>query len=193
MQMQTENEKVVFKGKLTIEEATIRSGDKKFTRQRLKREDAVAVLLLNTDTNKIILTQQFRYPLAGREEQDLPEIVAGKIDQGEEPLQTALRETEEEVGYRVQPENMRYLLSCYSSPGYTTEKFYIYYATVKNTDRLSEGGGLEEENEYIRTIETDLVDFMDMLRSAQIKDAKTWIAGLYLFQEWSQNPALSPH
>lgn len=189
--MQIENEKEVFKGKLTIEEATIRRGEETFTRERLKREDAVAVLLLNTDTNKLILTRQFRYPLAEKEEQHLLEIVAGKIDKGEEPQQTALRETEEEVGYRVPPEKMRFLLSCYSSPGYTTEKFYLYYAKVTNSDRVGKGGGLENENEHIQVVEMDLSEFIVLLRSAQVKDAKTWIAALYLLPEWSQDPGLS--
>lgn len=169
----------VFKGKLTIEEATISNNSEAFQKQRVSREDAAAVLLLNTDTNKIILTRQFRYPIHDKTEALILEIIAGKLDQDEEPMQAAIREAKEETGYRIRQENIQFLMSCFSTPGYSSECFYIYYATVTDADKLEEGGGLKEEHESIECVELDAVEFVRLLKDAKLRDAKTYIAGLY--------------
>jgi ADP-ribose pyrophosphatase len=175
------NEKIIFNDKMIIEKAEIKDeNDNNFFRLRLKRADASAVLILNTDTDKIILTKQFRYAISLKTKEPILEIVAGKIDEGEEPLQTAIREIEEEVGYRIKPKNIQLLVSCFASPGYSSECFYIYYATVTNADKVSEGGGLKNENEYISVIEMNKHEFNSLIKNGKIKDAKTYIAGLYL-------------
>lgn len=174
-------EEILFNERLIIEKAEIRDEhNNNFARLRLKREDASAVLILNTETDKIILTKQFRYAISSKIKEPILEIVAGRIDEGEKPLQTAIREAEEEVGYRITPKNIQLLVSCFASPGYSSECFYIYYATVTNADKISEGGGLETENEYISVVEISSTEFKDLIKTGNIKDAKTYIAGLYL-------------
>lgn len=174
-------EKIVFNDKLIIEKGEISDqNNNKFSRYRLKRPDSAAVLILNTETDKIILTRQFRYPISSKTKEQILEIVAGRIDEGEEPLQTTIRETEEEVGYRINPENIKLLVSCFATPGYSSERFYIYYATVTNADKVSEGGGLKSENEYISVVELSLKEFKSLIKTGNIKDAKTYIAGLYI-------------
>lgn len=170
---------ILFKDTLTIEEATVSGKDTTFRKQRVKREDASAVLLLNTDTNKIILTRQFRYPIHDKAEAPILEIIAGKLDGDEEPLQAAIRETKEETGYRIRKENIQFLLSCFSTPGYSSECFFIYYATVTDADKIAEGGGLKEENESIECVEVDAAEFTRLAKEAKLRDAKTYIAGLY--------------
>jgi ADP-ribose pyrophosphatase len=174
-------EEILFNERLIIEKAEISDEhNNNFSRLRLNREDASAVLILNTETDKIILTKQFRYAISSKIKEPILEIVAGRIDEGEEPLQTAIREVEEEVGYRINPNNIQLLVSCFASPGYSSECFYIYYATVTNANKISEGGGLEAENEYISVVEMDSTEFKNLLKTGNIKDAKTYIAGLYL-------------
>ncbi len=173
------NEKIIFKDKLIIEKAEIKDEhNNNFSRLRLKREDASAVLILNTETDKVILTKQFRYAISSKIKEQIIEIVAGKIDEGEEPLQAAIREVEEEVGYRIKPENIKLLVSCFASPGYSSEQFYIYYATVTNVDKISEGGGLKTE--HISVVEMSSTEFKGLIKTGNIKDAKTYIAALYL-------------
>lgn len=169
----------VFKQELTIEEATISSDSDHFQKQRLRREDAAAVLLLNTDTNNLILTRQFRYPIHDKAEAPILEIIAGRVGKDETPLQTALRETLEETGYRIRNEHIQFLLSCFSTPGYSSECFHIYYATVTDADKMEEGGGLKEEHESIECVEIDASEFITLVKEAKLRDAKTYIAGLY--------------
>jgi nudix-type nucleoside diphosphatase (YffH/AdpP family) len=174
-------EKVVFNNKLIIQEGQISDDNNNtFARLYIKRQDASAVLILNTDLNKVILTKQFRYAIASKTEEPILEIVAGKIDEGEEPLTAAIREAEEETGYRIKPGNIQLLLSCFASPGYSSERFFIYYATVTSGDRVSKGGGLESENENIEVIEMDINEFKKQIKDRSIEDAKTYIAGLSL-------------
>jgi nudix-type nucleoside diphosphatase (YffH/AdpP family) len=173
-------EKIVFNNKLIIEEAKIRDDhQEEYTRHRVKRQDASAVLLFNAVTHKIILTQQFRYPVADQVKEDLLEILAGKVDEGEDPLDAAIREAEEETGYAIQKGNIRFLLTCFASPGYSSERFHLYYATVSSTDRQSKGGGLASEHESIQLIEVELEEFKKMIKDGRIQDAKTILAGLY--------------
>jgi nudix-type nucleoside diphosphatase (YffH/AdpP family) len=176
-----ENEQIVYNKKLVIEEAQlIGENNKKFSRLRLIREDAAAVLVINTDSNKVILTKQFRYPVAAKASEEILEIVAGKLDEGEEPMAAALRETEEEIGYRIKPKNIKLLVSCFASPGYSSERFFIYTATVTDEDKVSKGGGLAAENEQIEIIELDVDKFKTLIRDGALHDAKTYIAGLHL-------------
>jgi nudix-type nucleoside diphosphatase (YffH/AdpP family) len=171
-------EKIVFSDILTIEKGRIQSdGGKTFSRVRVKRQDASCVLVLNTDSNKVILTKQFRYGAAPKTTENILEVVAGKVDEGEDPFDTAIRETEEEIGYRVKKENMKFLVTCFSSPAYTSERYYIYVAHVTHEDKKSEGGGLATENESIKLVEMTPEDFKQHVLDGQFTDAKTYIAG----------------
>jgi nudix-type nucleoside diphosphatase (YffH/AdpP family) len=175
-----EKETIVFNGKLIVEKGDISYQHKKFSRLRVKREDAAAVLILNVDSNKIILVQQFRYAVASKITEQILEIPAGKVDKDETPLTTALRETEEETGYRIKPTHIKFLISCFPSPGYSSERFFLYYATVTNEDKVSKGGGLKNENEFIETVEVDVNQFTHHIKNGDIKDAKTYLAALYM-------------
>lgn len=171
------NRTIVFNKHLRIEEADITDTHNTYKRERVNREDAVAVLVRNTETNNMILTRQFRYAVYDKVNENIIEVMAGKIEE-EEPLHTAIREAEEEIGYRIRPENIRLLTTCFPTPGYSTERYFIYSATVTNADKVREGGGLEEENEYIEIVEMEPEEFYRMLDSGEILDAKTYIAGL---------------
>ena len=172
------HEEIVFKDVLTLEKGRVQDEEgNTFSRLRIKRQDASCVLVLNTDSNRIILTRQFRYGVAPKTKENLIEVVAGKVDDGEEPLTAAIRETEEEIGYRVRKENMKYLVSCFSSPAYSSERYHIYFATVSNSDKKTEGGGLETENESIELVEIEPKAFKDKILTGELADAKTYVAG----------------
>lgn len=172
------SEEIVFKDSLTIEKGEVQDdAGNTFSRVRVKRVDASCVLVYNTDSNKIILTRQFRYGAAPKTNDNLIEVVAGKVDEGEEPFTTAIRETEEEIGYRVKKDNMKYLVTCFSSPAYTSERYHIYFALVTNSDKKSKGGGLETEHESIELVELSPDVFKEMILNGQFADAKTYVAG----------------
>lgn len=151
-----------------------------YPRYKLTRPDAVAVLIVNKDTEKVTLVKQFRYPIADREPNGVLEIVAGKMDEGETPEQTAIREVMEEVGYEINLECLSLPTIAYASPGYSSEKVYTYIATVNNKMKVASGGGLESEHESIEIIEMEVQKFMEMVRDGEIIDSKTLIAAYNL-------------
>ncbi|GCE30893.1 ADP-ribose pyrophosphatase [Dictyobacter alpinus] len=149
-----------------------------------ERGDAVAALLVNTDTQKVLMTRQFRYPTLEKGPGWLHEIVAGMIDENEEPEDAVKREIEEEIGYRAHA--LTAIATFYVSPGGSSERIYLYYAEVSNADRVSDGGGLAEEHEDIELIQITFEELWDVLKKGEIRDAKTLIAAQWLQQQQSR-------
>ena len=178
-------QQLLTKGFLKVEEAEIEYRDKnkklhKYTRERLIREEAVAVFIYNTETNRVILTKQFRFPIADKVEEPVLEIVAGKVSTGEDPMETALRESLEESGYKINKEKLKFIASVFASPGYTSERFYLYYAEVVNGNKVNEGGGLEDEHEFIEVVEMPMDNFMKLVDKGKIEDCKTLLTALWV-------------
>lgn len=125
----------IFKGKILtvkIDQVLLQNGHKS-TREVVFHPGAVAVLpiLANGD---LILVKQFRYPVGV----ELLEVPAGKLDENESPKECALRELEEETGYRAQ--RIEYVGYIFTTPGFSNEKIYLYVAkdlikTVQNLDQ----------------------------------------------------------
>jgi ADP-ribose pyrophosphatase len=101
------------------------------------------------------------------------EIVAGKMDEGENPADTAIREVEEEVGFKIQPGNLHFQSSFYPSPGYSSEKIHLFSAIVRDEDKVSEGGGLDGEHEDIDIHSIPVKEFFDMWGRGELVDGKT--------------------
>lgn len=150
----------------------------------LKREsydtgDGAAVLLYNPTTQKVILTRQFRLPtyLNGNPGGLLTEVCAGLLDQ-DPPEVCAIKEAEEETGYRIS--NPVKVCEAYMSPGSATEIMHLFIAEFNENMKVSDGGGLEEEQEDIRVLEVDFSQAWNMIKNGDIKDAKTIILMQYL-------------
>src|SRR5438876_2650641 len=110
------------------------------------------------------------------------ELPAGIIDVGrnETPEATMQREIMEESGYRVQ--TLHHVSTFYPSPGGSSERIYLYYASVTPKDRVAAGGGLVESGEDIRRLFLSVADALAMVVAGEIVDAKTIIA-----LQWLQN------
>jgi len=175
------SEERVFNNYFKVDKAeikhTLENGDVlKYSRMKLTRPDAVAALILNVDTEKVILVKQFRYPIADRESENILEIVAGKMDQGETPEQSMCREIMEEVGYKIEESDLTRKKSVYISPGYSTEIIHIFIVKVNDSMKVSSGGGVETEQENLEIIEMNVGEFMLACRKGEIADAKTIIS-----------------
>lgn len=93
-----------------------------------------ATIIPELPGKRVILVKQFRYPTR----QYLWELPAGTLDNGEKPRACAVREIEEETGYRAK--KMIKLAEFYTCPGFCTEKIYLYLARdlVKTQTNLDE-------------------------------------------------------
>jgi len=146
---------------------------KPVSRECYNRGNGAAILLYNSDKGTVILTKQFRMPTYENNKSDgmSIEACAGAIDNSDQPLETIIRETEEEVGYKIS--NAKQVLNAYMSPGALTEKMYLFVAEYSDTMKINEGGGLGSENEEIEVLELSFSKAIEMIKNEEIIDAKT--------------------
>ena len=160
----------VFAGRLLeVHRDTVRMPDgAQVTREYIRHPGAVAILPLLPDS-RVVLERQFRYPL-GR---DFIEIPAGKIERGEDLLETAKRELLEETGY-VAAEWQR-VTTIHNAIGYSDEAIEIYAARGLSLQKQK----LDEE-EFLEVLELPLAEALAMVRDGRITDVKTIVALLWL-------------
>lgn len=121
------------------------------------------------DDGSICLIRQWRYALGGVS----IEIPAGRIEPGDDPRSTALRELEEEAGLcaaAIEP-----LGSMLPAPGYCTERLYLFVARD-----LSQVPQRLDEDERVDVLRMQFADALDAVVRGEIDDAKTVIAILRL-------------
>jgi ADP-ribose pyrophosphatase len=197
-----QQDSVVNKGKFKVDEVLFaykRTDGTMSVQSRLvfERGDAAAVLLLNTDTDSVVLVNQFRLPtlLARRRDPGsgdatdgwLTEVVAGMVDDGEKPATTVVRETKEETGYKIRDPKL--ICTFFVSPGGTSERIFLYFAQVDNAARRGPGGGIGDEE--IAVIELPITQLFDQLKKGEIQDPKLAIAAYWL-QEYVKQPLKEP-
>jgi len=139
-----------------------------------ERGDSVAVLIKEKDTNCLLFTNQFRYPSIKDGNGWILELVAGSLNENEDPKNRLVTEIDEEIGYNL--ESIELISSFFVSPGGTSERILLYYGEVDSTDRGHSGGGLIDEKEDIELVKIDIEKCNTMLSNCQFKDAKTIIA-----------------
>jgi ADP-ribose pyrophosphatase len=131
----------------------------------VRHPGAAAVVPLKDD-GTVILIRQFRHAAGGF----IYEIPAGKLHPGEDPKVCAVRELEEEVGYRT--DKLELLSSIFTAPGFTDEVIHIYKATGLKTGRQQ-----LDRDEVLEVIEMPLLETIRMIETGAIRDAKS-IVGL---------------
>jgi len=143
------------------------------SRESYDRGNGATILLYNREKKTVILTKQFRMPtyLNGNESGMLIETCAGLLDK-DNAEDCIRKETEEETGYKIS--EVKKVFEVYMSPGSVTEKLYFFVAAYEDKHKISEGGGIEEE-EDIEVMEIPFQKAMQMLQLGEIRDGKTVI------------------
>lgn len=162
----------IFAGRvirLQVEEVELPNGQLS-KREIVKHPGAVAILAL-TDNGKIVMVEQYRKAL----EKTIIEIPAGKLEGDEDPLQCAKRELEEETGYGC--EEMTWLLSFYTSPGFADEIVHLYVAKGLH---LIENAASLDEDEFVNLKEVTVEEAVQLIAEQKIHDAKTAYAVQYM-------------
>jgi len=138
----------------------------------LIQHPGVSVMLPVLESDRLILVNQYRYGA----HKNLWELPAGTIDVGEAPLACAQRELEEEIGFKA--DSWTPVVSCYSSPHYSSEMIHAFVAEdlVKTETNLDDDEVIE-----VRVFTSDEVK--EMLQSGQIIDAKSLITLMSYFSK----------
>ena len=143
--------------------------------------DASIVLPYDPRTDQVLMVEQFRMGPTGRND-PLPwclEPVAGLIDPGETPEETAHREAFEEAGIRFS--SLETVANGYSSPGASTGYFFLYVGLCDLNGHNSEAGGIMDEGEDIRSHIFGFDKAMELVDSGEINVLPTilclnWLA-----------------
>jgi ADP-ribose pyrophosphatase len=164
--------KLHFEGwRIRVRTDTLLNPDGKVTtRDVVEHPGAVAIVARTTD-DEVILARQYRHATG----EDLLEIPAGTREEGEDPMETAKRELEEETGYTT--DNIRQLGAFYTAPGFTNEMMFLFEAT-----ELTPGNQKLEEDEFIDVVRVHRDDALAMIHDGRIKDAKTIVGLLMVLQ-----------
>lgn len=161
----TKSSEMKFDGKLikvTYDIADVNGNDA--WREVVHHPGATAIVAV-TEDNKIVMERQFRYAL----HQPLLEIPAGKLDDGENPLECAKRELAEETGYRATEWTPLGVIA--TSPGFCNETLHLYLATG-----LTMGETNWDPDEYVELEYYTLDELMDAFKNESIKDSKSLAA-----------------
>ncbi len=140
------------------------------TREVITHPGSVVVLPV-LDDGRILLIRQYRH--AAR--QYLWELVAGRIDAGENPKEAAARELIEETGYRAN--HLRVFLYMFPTPGFLEEKMYILLA-----EGLTAGVAEPEDDEKIVSRAYNRKKLEEMIRNGELCDAKSIVGILFYFR-----------
>ena len=147
---------------LSLETVTLPNGAT--TDLEIIAHPGAAAVVPMKDEQTVIMIRQYRHAVGGF----IYEIPAGKLHLGEDPRDCAVREVEEEIGYKVG--RLEPLLSFFTTPGFTDEIIHIYigHDLLPGTQDL----GVDE---VLEIIDMPLVKTIDMIRDGAIKDGKTII------------------
>ena len=167
----TLNSKTIYRGRV-VElkvDRVIEPGGVETTREVVCHPGSVVVIPHLPD-GRLILVRQYRHAV----QESLWELVAGGIERGETPRQSARRELLEETGYDagiIEP-----LLDFYPSPGILSEKMHL----VEAWD-LTPSKGQPDADERIETGFFTVNKVMEMIQSKEIRDGKTLVGIFWCF------------
>lgn len=148
------------------------------TREIYDRGNGATILLYNRERRTELLIRLFRMPTyVNGYHGYLIESAAGLLDNAS-PEERIRLEAEEETGYRVG--HVEKIYSAFMSPGSVTERIHFFIGEYQPGDRVSDGGGLEDEGEDIEVLELGFEEALAMVDSAEIVDGKTIMLLQYL-------------
>lgn len=166
----TISEKVIHKANfMTYINVDVELPNGKIGNRDIVRHPGASAIIPFIDDDRVILVNQFRKAL----DRNLLEIPAGKLDKGEDPKLCAIRELVEETGYKA--EEVTYLGTIATAPGFCDELIYLYKATG-----LSKGEKSLDDDEFTEVKVFTLEEIKEMIKSGEIIDTKTISSFMYL-------------
>ena len=153
----------IYQGKvvhLFVHDVTLPNGHT--TRLEVIRHPGASAVLPFVSKDQVLLVRQYRFAAGGY----LLEVPAGKLDRGEPPEAAALRETEEETGFR--PGRLERLGAIFTTPGFTDEIIHLFAAFD-----LTETRTRHEADEVLSVERMPFSEGVARVERGEITDAKS--------------------
>ena len=119
--------------------------------------DSVAILLWHKQKDSFVLVKQLRPAVLHMNDNGyMYELCAGIIDKKTTLIQIAKEEVLEECGYDIPTQKLHYITSFFTSVGTTGAKQSLFYGEIDENMKVSEGGGIHDEEIeviYLKTAE----------------------------------------
>ncbi len=161
------SEEILITKLFNVSRSTIREGELTYQRDLILHSGSAVVVPIFADKT-VALVRQYRHAA----QKYLLELPAGAVEKDETPKDCALRELQEEIGY--QAEKIELLTEFYVSPGFLTEKMFVFLAT-----ELTEVGQNLDEDERLSVERFSFPQIYKMISGGELEDAKTML-GLIL-------------
>ncbi len=162
----------IYSGRVVnLEVSEVELPDGKHQKREIIRHVGASAVVALDDDNRLLLVRQYRVAA----DKVMLEIPAGLLNPAEDPMAAAVREFQEETGYK--PTNIQPLGGFHTAPGYTTEYIHLYFATGLVESRLT-----GDEDEFIEVERLTFDEAMSLINTGEITDAKTIIALLLVAQ-----------
>lgn len=146
----------------TVEATRFDGKTVQYQREILDRGQAARVLPYDPERRTVLMIRQMRAPvLFNGDNPVLLEAPAGMIDEGEEAIDAARRECEEEAGLGLRA--IDHVTSVYTTPGSQTEVIHLFTAPYEPSMKVGDGGGLASEHEDIEVVEMPFDEVFDQI------------------------------
>lgn len=159
----------IYDGKiLKLRVETVELQNKKYSKREIvDHQKGVGIIAYDGD-EKLWMVSQYRIAV----DKVMLEIPAGLVDPNEAPIESAKRELQEEVGFF--PEQIDFLFTMHSSPGFTNDKLLFFEAKDLTESKLE-----LDEDENLEAKSYPIDELYNMVENGEITDAKTIIAIQY--------------
>ncbi len=156
----------LYKGRaFTIRRDLLRTPDGRTTKFDIVVHHGSVVLIPIDDEGNLLFVRQYRHA-AG---EDLLELPAGTLNEGESPASCAQREIREETGMAA--DQLTHIGGFYLAPGYSTEFMHVYLATGLHPDPLE-----ADADEFLSVEAIPLPQALRMAERGNVPDAKSLAA-----------------
>ncbi|EEB16341.1 uridine diphosphate glucose pyrophosphatase, putative [Pediculus humanus corporis] len=160
--------------------------------------DSVSILIYNTNRKVLVFVRQFRPALYLSQVPDKKsgtiidtqkynllngyslELCSGLVDKTGKIVDIAKDEILEECGYDVPVNSLKKLFS-FRGVGITGQLQTLYYVEVNDDQKVSSGGGLREEGEFIEVVELTIPEVKNYINSKDMMSPPAFLAAVQWF------------